>query len=243
MNEQLRLLVDLQNLDALIISMKRKIEIAPLRITNEQNELNAAIKAYESANQEMLTLEKKKREKERNIEEIDLKITKLKNKSSEIKTNKEYQAFIKEVEGMQKELSKAEDELLLIMEKLDEYKKAIENKKAKVKEEEMKLEEIKKKLEAEKTKCEAELQAVQIKRKELVKNMEEDIYNLYINLFKSTNGLAVVEVRDEICHGCNLHIPPQQYVEIKSNKDIYTCPQCRRILYYKKKEEAALPQD
>lgn len=243
MNEQLRLIVELQNLDAIIISMRKNIDMLPFKIANEQNELKVAQEAYDASMGGILALEKKKREKERDIEELDIKITKLRGKTSEIKTNKEYQAYIKEVEKMQKDLNRAEDEFLFIMESLDEAKKIIELKKAKVKEEERKLEEIKNILELDKIKGEEELKFLLKKRKELTSRIEKDVYNLYISLLKACNGQAVVEVRDEICNGCNLHIPPQQYVEIKNNKEISACPQCRRILYYKKQEETLIPSN
>lgn len=241
MNEQIRLIVELQKLDTLIISMRKSIEILPLKVANEQNELKSAQESYESSQRDLLSLEKKKREKERDIEELDIKITKIRGKASEIKTNKEYQAYIKGIENMEKDMNKGEDELLFIMESLDESKQIIKLKKAKVKEEEERLEEIKNKLELEKIKGEGELKFLVKNRNELASKIEKDIYNIYINLLKVCNGQAVVEVRDEICYGCHLHIPPQQYVKIKNNKEISSCPQCRRILYYNKPEVPVIP--
>lgn len=243
MNEQLRLIVELQNLDTIIISIKKNIEMLPLKISSDQKELKTAQESYELSQRNLIALEKKKKEKERDIGELDAKITKLRGKTSEIKTNKEYQAYIKEVENMQKELDKAEDELLYIMESLDESKKIIELKRAKVKEEEKKLEVIKSKIDLEKSKGEKELKNLMNKRKEFINQIEKDYYDLYMNLLKVCKGQAVVEVRDEICYGCNLHIPPQQYVKIKNNNELSACPQCRRILYYKKPQEVAAPAD
>jgi predicted nucleic acid-binding Zn-ribbon protein len=54
-----------------------------------------------------------------------------------------------------------------------------------------------------------------------------------MGLIESSGGIAVTEVKEEVCQGCNMNIPPQLYVEIKSNEEIIQCPQCRRILYYK----------
>jgi predicted nucleic acid-binding Zn-ribbon protein len=54
-----------------------------------------------------------------------------------------------------------------------------------------------------------------------------------MGLIESSGGIAVTEVKGEVCQGCNMNIPPQLYVEIKSNEEIIQCPQCHRILYYK----------
>ncbi|MDH4232853.1 MAG: C4-type zinc ribbon domain-containing protein, partial [Nitrospirota bacterium] len=59
-----------------------------------------------------------------------------------------------------------------------------------------------------------------------------DVYSRYkALLLDSGDGVAVTTARDELCSGCDMHIPPQLYVEIRKNEDIIQCPQCRRILY------------
>jgi len=231
-NEQLNFLIELQTLDSAIISIRKKIHSLPDSISNKTSMLKTFQESYDNAQKGLLILEKKKKDKEREIEEFEIKIKKLKGKTSEIKTNKEYQAYIKEVENLQKEMSNAEDELLVILESFDESRKKIEIEKVKLNEEEARLEEIKKKLESEKNKTEEELNILMNKRKEISSKIEKDIYKLYTSILKVCNGQAVVEVKNEICKGCNLHIPPQQYVKIKNNKEIICCHQCRRILYY-----------
>ena len=55
----------------------------------------------------------------------------------------------------------------------------------------------------------------------------------YLILIEACNGVAVIEVKEEICQGCNMNIPPQLFVEIKKQEEMLNCPQCRRLLYYK----------
>lgn len=243
MNEQLRLLIDLQDLDTAIISIQKQIEALPLKISLNQNDLKAVYLSYDACQKNLADLEKKKKDKERNIEELEIKIKKLKDKTHEIKTNKEYQAYLKEIDNVQKELNLAEDELLNLMESLDEQRKNVEIEKAKVVEEEKRLKEIENKIQIEKSNAEQTLKFLFKKRKEITERIDKENYKTYMNVFKSCNGQAVVEVVNEICRGCNLHIPPQQYVEIKSNKEIIFCPQCRRILYYNKPSEIAVSSE
>jgi predicted nucleic acid-binding Zn-ribbon protein len=242
-NEQLRLLVELQHLDTFIISIRKEINNLPHKNSHKKSDLNAVYSSYETFQKNILSLEKLKRDKERSIEELDMKIKKIKDRASEIKTNKEYQAHIKEIEGMQKELNLAEDELLNIMVLLDEKRKAAEIEKAKVADEEKRFKEIEDKIQIEKNIAEEKLELLMKKRKEITDKIDKDNYKIYMNVLKNCNGQAVVEVLNEICKGCNLHIPPQQYVEIKSNKEITLCPQCRRILYYNKPAEIAVPAE
>lgn len=63
--------------------------------------------------------------------------------------------------------------------------------------------------------------------------LDKETYNLYMSLIESGKGVAVAEAKKEVCQGCNMNIPPQLFVEIKSNEEILQCPQCHRILYFK----------
>ena len=87
--------------------------------------------------------------------------------------------------------------------------------------------------ETEKAELEKELVTLKKLRAGVVEATDSDVYDQYIMLLEIYHGHAVSEVREEICQGCNMNIPPQLFVEIKKNEDIYHCPQCRRILYYR----------
>jgi len=59
------------------------------------------------------------------------------------------------------------------------------------------------------------------------------MYREYMKKLESGQGLAVVEVKDSVCMGCNMNIPPQLYVEVRKGEEIFTCPQCRRFLFFR----------
>jgi predicted nucleic acid-binding Zn-ribbon protein len=46
-------------------------------------------------------------------------------------------------------------------------------------------------------------------------------------------GLAVVPVKDAVCHGCNVNLPPQLYNELFRCDSLRFCPNCQRIIYIK----------
>jgi predicted nucleic acid-binding Zn-ribbon protein len=236
-NEQLRLLIDLQKLDSIMLSTRLLIDAIPDRISSHEGYLKNAETAYETAKQQLASLEKKKKDKEHEIEEIREKTQKLKQRTSEIKTNKEYQAHLKEIEKTEKGLKSAEDEMLSIMDSLEGASKVIEIEKVRVAEERAKIESMKKELEKEVLRCGEELKRLKEDRKKLIDKIDTGIYNEYMAIMKSRRGLAVVEAKDEACQGCNMHIPPQMFVEIKTSDEIIHCPQCRRILYYLKPEQ------
>jgi len=209
------------------------IDEIPLRISEAEFPLNESQTAIDKIKQRHDSLELKKRGKEKELDDINEKIKKLKARTTEIKTNKEYQAHLKEIESIDKERSTVEDEILIVMEEIDTSSKEIELGRAKFRTEKDKIEALKKKLESEMLEAERELLPLKEARSKIVGVIDEEIYKRYISLFESYNGVAVIEAKDEICQGCNMNIPPQLFVEIKKDEEIIHCPQCRRILYYK----------
>ncbi len=232
MNEQLKRLIDLQKLDSHILSVRMKMDEIPSKLSAEEFPLKNAEDAYEKAQHAHAVLEKKRKDKEREIDDVDEKVKKLRQRTSEIKTNKEYQAHLKEIEAVEKEVRSGEDELLAIMETVEEATKTLQEKNATVTRERQRIEKIKGELEREVAQCDQEMQTLQEERKRLADTIDGDVYNQYATLLKTSRGLAVVEARNEICQGCNIHMPPQLFVEIKTTEGIITCPQCRRILFY-----------
>jgi predicted nucleic acid-binding Zn-ribbon protein len=47
------------------------------------------------------------------------------------------------------------------------------------------------------------------------------------------NGIAIVAVKNAICQGCNVNIPPQMYNELQRGGSLKKCPICDRIIYWK----------
>jgi uncharacterized protein len=178
-------------------------------------------------------LEKKKREKERALEDINDKINKLKMRTGEIKTNKEYQALLKEIKTVEDDRSSIEDDILAVMEDTDTLGKQLTTGEQNLKANKERVEALKRVIESEKSETENELLTVQGMRAKVVEAIDSEVYDQYSMLIEICGGLAVIEVKDEICQGCNMNIPPQLFVEIKKNEEIYNCPHCRRILFYK----------
>ena len=234
MEQQLHLLVDLQKLDSNILALRYKIDSMPSHIAAEEAPYKAAIKAYEATHQQLLSLEKKKKDKERLIEDLADKINKLRARASEIKTNKEYQAHLKEIESVELEIRLAEDDVLSLMEVIENVSKQAEAENARLTDAKTRAEALNKERDKEIAFIEQELQALKEKRHLLADKVDRDLYTRYLNLLKTGRGCAVAEVKKEVCQGCNMNIPPQLFVEIKSSGTLFKCPQCRRILYYDK---------
>jgi len=234
MNDTLLSLIELQQIDSKILEKKSKIDALPKKIKEKERVYIEAKSILDKKQERLQLVEKKKREKEIENDEINDKIRKLKAKTSEIKSNKEYQSLLKEIESAHKSITIIENDILEFMQEIEDIKKLLLKDEQKILDEKTNLENLTKTIQNEINELDDEIKTLKNTRTQFIKKIGEDVYKRYMNLLKNSRGLAVVETVNEICKGCNLHIPPQLYVEIKSNStNIYTCPQCYRILYYK----------
>ena len=232
MKDLLKLLVDLQQRDSLILEKRRFIDKVPLRIFEVDEPLKKAKLELENIKKKQEAALRRKREKESELSETQEKIRKMKARISDLKTNKEYQAYQKEIEGSEKGISAIEDVILQLMEEIDAVSKEQKEKEAAVNAEIQKIDAFKTELDAEVVKNERELAVLKQERTGVVARIAPDIYKTYMTiLLDSGDGVAVTTARNELCSGCDMNIPPQLYVEIRKNQEILQCPQCRRILY------------
>ena len=57
-----------------------------------------------------------------------------------------------------------------------------------------------------------------------------DIYEY--QLIKQGDGIAIVDVKNAVCQGCNMNIPPQMYNELQRDISLKYCPSCERIIFW-----------
>jgi predicted nucleic acid-binding Zn-ribbon protein len=233
MNEQLNILYALQKFDSEIVRKKNEAEQIPHKINRYTKPLKEAESVHQEEESRYSSLEKKKRQKESDLQEITDRIEKSKERSREIKSNKEYQAHLKEIEKIEKEKYLLEDDILYLMEELDELSQTLSQAMKKIEDEKSILNTHQRDLEQQKSQLEKELSELKDKRASLIPSIQKDLYDSYMDILQKMNGLAVVDANDEVCLGCYMSIPPQLYMEIRTTNEIFQCPQCGRFLYRK----------
>ncbi len=232
MHEQLKLLIELQALDSSILSMAERIEQVPRQINQYKAPHKEAVESQQKTKSKHDTLLKKKKDKDLKVDEAQDKINKLKDRSGDIKTNKEFEAHKKEIENFEKSKYKTEDEILAVMEDIEAAEKKLKEDDASVKKTGDDLNQIEKQLSEEQSKLQGELEVNRAKRNEFASKISKDYLHQYMVTLKRVGDSAVVETKNEICLGCNTNIPPQLYNDIRKSELIYTCFYCKRFLYF-----------
>lgn len=232
MEQQLKTIYEVQLLETSILNNEKKKIIGPKKIEEMDRELEELKKRAEKEKGVIDELEKEKRKKERELDLERDKIKKIESKLYEVKTNKEYQALLKEIEMAKEEIDKTEEDIIILMDRIEDLKRdyGVVLEELKKKEKEIKVE--KERLMNELANIDKTLEELKEKRKQLLSEVSEEIRNIYFNLIEKREGLAVVNVKNGVCLGCYMNIPPQLFIEVTKNNRLITCPSCNRIFYF-----------
>ena len=217
--------LEIDRLNAALDSVSGKLEALDAKRALLQD-------TYDNEVLSMDLLKKKYRALESDAQANVSRVAKSQEKLGAVKTNKEYQALLKEIEDIQDKNSVIEDEMINSLEQMEsteielaEKGKVLRQLVAQVtSEKEAILREAgdnKKKLE------DAERQHMLI-----FKGVDTALMSDYLRVKKLVKSRVIVPVRQAICQGCNLNIPPQMFNELQRSDQLKFCPHCDRIIVW-----------
>lgn len=231
--QDIETLVKLQDTETEIVRLEAVIK----KINKEKQQLASRLTQFETALEtERATLEAvsgRCQDTETEIKMVDERIVKSNETLRMVKTNKEYQLLLREVDDNKKRKDALETELLELMEEREKSDAKLEEieKEFSLLEEQVKTEqaEIDKKSVDDKEL----LDDFKIRQKEIGETLDPFLMDRFRRISKMNGGQAVAQVRNEVCSGCFMNVPPQLYIEVQRCNQLISCPQCSRILYHK----------
>lgn len=232
MAPDLKLAIQLQNLDDRIRELKREISALPKHVADIEKTLDSHVRKLEADRAALAANQRERRKLEDDIQLQEQKISKLKDQMMEARTNEQYRAFQNEIEYCQNAIRKAEDRILDLMaesEPLDQNVKAAE---ASLKEEKRKVDAEKQSAQQRTTEDKKQLDELRARRQSFVAEMSPEVYSAYERIRVKRRAPAVAEAVDGRCSACHLALRPQFYQDLKSNERVMFCESCSRILYF-----------
>lgn len=233
MQEQINILVKLQKIDTQANNLESRLSDVSIRIARLDDELNQFERTITDEESNIDELKKRYREYESDAQINSSRVNKIQAKLRSVKTNKEYQALLKEIEDGEAKNSDIEDRMLECLDRIDEAEKTITAKKEEFAELAERIKAEKEDIHKEAEQDRQELADLDLETKAIYNSLETDLLEKY-NMVKvqQSGGLVVVSVKDAICSGCNMNIPPQMYNELQRRDDLKFCPNCQRIIYW-----------
>jgi uncharacterized protein len=231
--EQIVTLVKLQNIDTEVQKLQSFLKKIPVRMGVLDDRLEKSMRSVEEDETVISDLNKKYRTYESDVQLNLGKIQKSEEKLRSVKTNKEYQSSLKEIEDIKSKNSMIEDEMLEFLEQIENAEKNLNERKQGYSEfvEETNREKDSIKKDAEQFK--QKLAQLKSDRKIITDVLDSTIFEIFCRVkAKQSDSVAITEVKDAVCQGCNLNIPPQMYIELQHRNSLKNCPSCERIIYW-----------
>ncbi len=232
MNLQLSPLIDLQKLDLRIADLKEQRRKIPERLEVNEAPLREAKRVVHEASASVEALIKDRRNHEKDLEAHEDRIGKMKDRAAQLKTNQEYQAHLFEVELANKKRGEIEEKILLAMEQIEQTQRTIASAQVQLKESEALFTKEKAVLDEKDRVLAAELTELEVQQKQLAGRVEKGLLARYNKLKSTRKDQALALVKNGICVGCRLQLPPQLISQVKRGDDVHTCPYCYRMLYW-----------
>jgi predicted nucleic acid-binding Zn-ribbon protein len=224
-------LLELQKLDLAIAKLESQARAIPLAIDALEGRLAKAREGLETTKTRADLLQKDRRAKERELDEVSQNAKKKQARLFEIKTNEEYSAVLKEIEALKAKSSALETEILEQMESSDIAAKAVAEAEQVFQSADLALKSERREKEAQLATLQKGLATLQTARKGQASRVEGELLRHYTRLMNSRD-VAVVAVADGSCQGCGMALTPQTHNEVKRNDRMFTCSSCNRILYF-----------
>ena len=231
MNEQLKRLIQLQELMRTSADLDERIAAVPAEVARLEKDLLAMQNEIDAARVRLEELQKDRRKLESDLMGVETKIQKYQAQLLEIKTNKEYQAMLKEIESCRVERLALDEKILLEMEEGDERSEKFRTLEDRLKEKEQATQDGKKRLDELVAALKREKEAVEAERASLEAAIPREYLAPFSKVARQRKGLALVEVREELCGGCHVRVMPKLIQQVRRATGLIACDSCKRYLY------------
>ena len=236
--EQIATLVKLQEIEIEISSIKKQLNTVDQRIEEVDKKLMDFNHTIEEQKSLINELNEKYRSYESDLQMHLDSIKKSEAKLTSVKTNKEYQSSLKEIDDLKRMNSKLEDDMIEFLDRIEEAESLLKTKTAEFSELESQLKTEKEIIQKEAEEGSLRLGNLEAEWETISGNIEAAMLATYNQIKENhANKIGIVAVKDAVCQGCHMNIPPQMYNELQRGDSLKRCPICERIIYWENQDK------
>lgn len=224
-------LLQLQEIDGKLFQLREQQEKASPERVSAENKLQQAQREMKIAEKAFRDVERERRALELRHITLQEDVKKAEVKRREVRNTKEDFSAGKELENFQRKLIDLKKFLEEKTSAADEKKKVLSEKQAEVEAAEKEFSEVKAQHEKQLAELTGEVDALMKDREAHTAQVDDFIFSMYERVQKLRRGSGVAIVKDGICHGCFVEIPPQTRSKLRKLTELMTCSSCSRILF------------
>lgn len=232
MQKEIEQLLVLQDRDQKIRALKQAQNSLPAERGDLEQQLASSRAQLDAARQKAQTVELEKKKLEVEAQAKRDSVAKFKTQQFQTRKNEEFQALSNEIKRFEDDIRRIEDRELELMEEAERMKQMTSAAEKGFAQEKTRIETQLGHLQEKTAAMAAQLAELEAGRGALAGAVDEDLLDTYDRLFRSKHGLAVVALEHEVCTGCHMKITAQTAVRVKGERDIVSCEQCGRLLFF-----------
>ncbi len=230
--KQIEQLVVLQKVDDEIILLEAEIDQAPKDVAALEARHETLEKRKQQLDEKLDLLKEQKKKLEVEIEEDSVKVKKSKSKLMLVGTTKEYHAMMREMDSLEKLNRLREEEKITVLEENERQNELLDDVNGKIKELNEELAEKRAGLKEKLGAAQGDLDKLTKRRNKAGKAVPAPILGRYEFIRSRLAHPVIVPVDEAVCTGCNIMIPPQDFNNLQEGKQILSCPNCQRLIYW-----------
>jgi len=232
-------LLILQDRDRRIMHLRDQMaRIEPER-QSFQGRADATQAGLESVKNKAKHVESERKKLELDAESKKQQIERYTLQQFQTKKNEEYRALAHEIDTCKAGIAGLEDRQLELMEQAEGLQRESATA-ARQAEDTRKLAEGQlRELASREQSLREELTGLESNRNQLTADIDERALRHYERLLRNKGDNVVVGIEHGVCGGCHMRFPVQLLVSCQAAKELVTCPNCGRILYYKPEMDLA----
>jgi len=229
---QIELLAALQEIDYSLTENTRAVQEGQARVAALDAALAARTSELEQAERTLADLESRQRDLEGRVADLEVKLKDRRMRVARIRNDRELAVVRHEIEVLKEESGAYETEVLELFDKIEAARQAREA--AIVARDAVVTErgDAVSDLEGVEAKVRDTIERDEVRRGEVAGHVDDDLHRRYRMIFERRGGVAVVAVRDGICQGCHMNVPPQLFNQVLRNEQVLLCPSCQRIMFW-----------
>jgi len=240
MLETIENLLILQDRDRKIRRTKAELaEIEPERQTLKAKTAGAQA-TLESAKTRVKQIESSRKDLELEVEAKQQMIARYANQQLQTRKNEEYRALTHEIDTCKSDIVKIEDGQIELMEQGETVQKEVLRATHAANEAKKLMDEQLADLASREKNLKQDLADLEANREELAAAVDGGTRDRYERLMRSKGEHVVVGVQHGVCGGCHMKLQPQLLVACQAKKELVTCSNCGRILYYTRDMDLAV---
>lgn len=224
-------LVKLQEVEIESASVQARLADFPRLLTDLDDRLKASEGAVTLEAGRLSEIQQAYRVQEADAKVIQARIVKSEEKLRSVKTNKEYQSSLKEIDDLKGSLSAVEDRMLAYLDEMDQMAVSVATKKDEVKLFSREIEEEKEQIRQSALSAQQQLDCLNDARAKIIAVIEPDLLKIYETVKKNSGGVAIAVVKNAVCLGCHVNLPPQMFHDLLHFDKLLVCPHCERLIY------------